>query len=58
MKKDEKEYNWCPEERLRILVLKPKAKRPLERHKYASEDCINIYLIEKGSEGVDWIRLA
>jgi hypothetical protein len=42
----------------KVLVGKPKGKRPLGRLRYRWEDGIKIDLSENGWESVDWIRLA
>ena len=39
----------------RILVGKPRGKRPLERHRRRSEDNIKMELQEVGCGGMDWI---
>ena len=42
----------------RVLVGKPKGKRPPGRHRRRWEDNIKMDLQEVGSGGVDWIELA
>jgi hypothetical protein len=42
----------------KVLVGKPKGKRPLGRPRHRWEDGIRINLRETGLGGVDWIRLA
>jgi hypothetical protein len=42
----------------KVLVEKPKGKRPLGRPRRRSEDGIRMDLTEIGLGGVDWIRLA
>jgi hypothetical protein len=42
----------------KVLVGKPKGKRPLGRPRRRWEDGIRMYLREIGFGGVDWIRLA
>jgi hypothetical protein len=42
----------------KILVGKPKGKRPIERSMHRLEDNIKMNLRETGLEGVDWIRLS
>jgi hypothetical protein len=42
----------------RILVWRPKSKRPLGRHRRRWEDNIKMDLREIGLEGENWIRLA
>jgi hypothetical protein len=42
----------------RILVGKPKGKRPLGRPRRRWEDNIGMYLRETGCGGMDWINLA
>jgi hypothetical protein len=42
----------------KVLVGKPKGKRPLGRQKPTWEDGIRMDLREIGLRGVDWIRLA
>jgi hypothetical protein len=42
----------------KILVGKPKGKRPLRRPRRRREDGIRMDLGESGLRGVDWIRLA
>jgi hypothetical protein len=42
----------------KVLVGKPKGKRPLGRPRRRWEDGIRMYLREIGLGGVDWIRLA
>jgi hypothetical protein len=42
----------------RILVGKPKGRRPLEKHRSRWEDNIKIDLREIGWGGMDWIDLA
>ena len=42
----------------RVLVGKPKGKRPLGRSRHRWEDSIKIYLQEVGCGGMDWIELA
>jgi hypothetical protein len=42
----------------KVLVGKPKRKRPVRRSRSRWEDGIRIDLREIGWEGVDWIRLA
>jgi hypothetical protein len=42
----------------KVLVGKPKGKRPLERPKHRWEDGIRMYLREIGFGGFDWIKLA
>jgi hypothetical protein len=42
----------------RVLVGKPKGKRPLERHRHRWDDNINMDLREKGINDVNWIQLA
>ena len=42
----------------RVLVGKPKGKRPPGRHRLRWEDNIKMDLQEVGSGGVDWIELA
>jgi hypothetical protein len=42
----------------RILVGKPKGKRPLERPRHRWMDNIKIDLREIGRDGMDWINLA
>jgi hypothetical protein len=42
----------------RVLVGKPKGKRPLERPRHRWEDGIKMGLRETGLEGVKWIHLA
>jgi hypothetical protein len=41
----------------RILVGRPKGKRPLGRSRYRWEDNINLDLREIGIDGTNWIRL-
>jgi hypothetical protein len=41
-----------------MLVVKPERKRRLGRPKHRWEDDIKMFLIEIGSEGVDWLHLA
>jgi hypothetical protein len=50
--------NGGEEKGYRLLVGKPNGKRPLGRPRYRWEDNINIYLVERGWSGVDWIGLA
>jgi len=42
----------------RVLVGKPKGKRPLGRPRFRWEDNIKMDLQEVGCEGMDWIELA
>jgi hypothetical protein len=42
----------------RILVGKPKGKRPIGRPRHRSVDSIKMDLRERGWDGVDWIELA
>jgi hypothetical protein len=42
----------------RVLVGKPKGKRPLERPRHRGEDGIKMNLRETGWGGVEWIHLA
>jgi hypothetical protein len=42
----------------RVLVGKPKGKRPLRRRRRRWEDSIKIYLQEVGCGAMDWIELA
>jgi hypothetical protein len=42
----------------RVLVGKPKGKRPLGRHRHRWEDNINMDLIETEIHGAKWIQLA
>jgi hypothetical protein len=42
----------------KVLVEKPKVKRPLGRPRQRWEDGIRMDLRETGLKGVDWIRLA
>jgi len=42
----------------RILMGKPKGKRPMGRHRHRWEDNINTGLQEVGCEGMDWIDVA
>jgi hypothetical protein len=42
----------------RLLVGKPKGKRPHGRHRRRWEDNIKMYLQEVGCGGMDWIELA
>jgi hypothetical protein len=42
----------------KILVRKPKGKRPLGRHRHRCEDNIRMCLRKIGWEGVDWIHHA
>jgi hypothetical protein len=42
----------------RVLVGRPKGKRPLERFRRRWEDNIKMYLKEIGIDGANWIRLA
>ena len=42
----------------RVLVRKPKGKRPLGRPRRRWEDNIKVGLQEVGCEGMDWIELA
>ena len=42
----------------RVLVGKPKGKRPLGRSRRRREDNIKVDLQEVGCEGMDWIELA
>ena len=42
----------------RVLVEKPKGKRPLERPRRRWEDNINMDLQEMRCEGMDWIDVA
>jgi hypothetical protein len=42
----------------RVLVGKPKGKRPLGRHRRRWENNINMDLQEVGCGGMDWIELA
>jgi len=42
----------------RVLVGKPKGKRPLGRPRLRWEDNIKMHLWEVGCEGMDWIALA
>jgi hypothetical protein len=42
----------------KVLVGKPKGKRPLGRPRRRWEDGVRMDLREIGLEGVDWIRLA
>jgi hypothetical protein len=42
----------------RILVRKPKGKRPLRKPRHRCEDNIRMDLTEVGWESVDWIHLA
>jgi hypothetical protein len=42
----------------RVLVGKPKGKRPLGRHRRRWEDNIKMDLQEVGCGGMDWIELA
>jgi hypothetical protein len=42
----------------RVLVGRPKGKRPLGRPRRRWEDNINMDLGEIGSDGVNWIHLA
>jgi hypothetical protein len=42
---------------LKILIGKPKGKRPLGRPRRRCEDSIGIYLKDMGWEDVDWIHL-
>jgi hypothetical protein len=42
----------------RVLVARPKGKRPLERPRHRWEDGIKMDLMEIGWGGVDWVHLA
>jgi hypothetical protein len=42
----------------RVLVGRPKVKRPLGRPRHMWEDNIKMDLREKGIDGTNWIRLA
>jgi len=42
----------------RVLVGKPKGKRPLEKPRYRWERKINTDVQEMGCEGMDWTELA
>jgi hypothetical protein len=42
----------------RVLVGKPKGKRPLERPRHRWEDGIKLDLKEMGWEGVEWLHLS
>jgi hypothetical protein len=42
----------------RVLVGKPKVKRPLERHRHRWENKIKMDLGEIGIDGVNWIWMA
>jgi hypothetical protein len=42
----------------RVLVGKPKGKRPLERPRHRWEDNIKMDLQELGCEGIEWIDMA
>jgi hypothetical protein len=42
----------------RVLVRRPKGKRPLGRPRHRWEDNINMDLREIGIDGANWIRLA
>jgi hypothetical protein len=42
----------------RVLVVRPKGKRPLERPRRRWEDIIKIDLREIGIDGANWIQLA
>jgi hypothetical protein len=42
----------------KVLVGKPKGRRPLERPRRRLEDGVRMHLREIGLGGVDWIRLA
>jgi hypothetical protein len=42
----------------RVLVERPKFKRPLERHRRRWEDNIKVDLREIEIDGANWIRLA
>jgi len=42
----------------RVLVEKPKGKRPLGRPRHRWEDNIKMHLLEVGCGGMDWMELA
>jgi hypothetical protein len=42
----------------RVLVGRPKGKRPLGRPRHGWEDNIKLYLREIGTNGANWIQLA
>jgi hypothetical protein len=43
---------------LRVFVGRPEVKRPLGRPRYRWEDNIKLDLMEKGTDGANWIQLA
>jgi hypothetical protein len=42
----------------RVLIWRPKGKRPLERPRRRWEDNIKMYLREIGIDGAKWVQLA
>jgi hypothetical protein len=48
------DYERCTE----TLVGKRQENKPLGRSKHRCEDNIKMHIMNKGSEGVDWIQLA
>jgi hypothetical protein len=51
-------HAWEERKVYKVLVRKPKGKRPLRRPRRRWEDGITMDLGEIGLEGVHWIRLA